>query len=217
MVTNLDFLPPEYHKRQASQRDQWYLLGIGITALLCLLGSVVNQSRGTSDLKAQLDSLDTEYTDAKALADEVQRLEAKRTPLATEARFFSLLRAHPAISRVLVNVAASCPPEATIEGLSVKPLKVASASVAPPSSAAAAADAKPDALAQFEQTRRETQFDVEIKGVAESDLGVAKFIELLERTQGFSKVELVFSTEQQENAGPELRSFMILCRLQKIL
>jgi Tfp pilus assembly protein PilN len=218
-VTDLDFLPLEYHKRQASQRDQWYLLGIGVAALLCLLGSVVNQSRGARDLRAQLDSLDTEYNDAKALADEVARLETKRAPLVVEARLYSLLCAHPAMSRVLVNVAASCPPAATIESLSVKPLKVSTAKAvaASPQRSGSSSDVKPDALGQLQQLREELQFDVEIKGVAESDLDVAQFIELLEQTRCFSKVELGFSTDQQDSAGSEVRSFMILCRLEEVL
>lgn len=224
-VTEIDFLPAEYWKRRASQRDQWYLMGIGVALLVLLLGSIVHESRKVASVRAQLSSVETEYKDVLEQLGEVQRLEESRAPLAFDARFYSLLRAHPSLSRSLAAVATSCPPRLTLNTIRVKPFRSAYIEPKPamaisrqPTGGASsiAADLLVEKLERFASDREQTQFSVEITGVAESDLDVAELIERLEKAACFSEVQLKSSNERSAGVS-ELREFFVQCRLAKVL
>jgi Tfp pilus assembly protein PilN len=224
-VKEIDFLPSEYWKRRASQRDQWYLMGIGVALLVLLLGSIVHESRQAASVSAQLSSVETEYKDVLGQLAAVQRLEESRTPLAFDALFYSLIRAHPSFSRALVAIATSCPPNLTLNTIRIKPGRSASidpktlgASTRQPAEGAGtlASDLLVEKLQRFASDREYTQFSLDIVGVAESDLEVAELIERLEKAACFTEVQLGSSGDKPAGVS-ELREFVIQCRLAKVL
>ena len=222
-MTEIDFLPAEYWNHRASQRDRWYILGIGVASLLLLLGDLLNQSRRVEHLRAQLSSLEAQQRDGLEHAAEIQRLEARRSSLASDAKVHSLLRAHPSMSRVMVAMATSCPPHLTVSTIRVQPTRRAStepkstgATAKPPSPASSA---KEDELvtAQLERFFADVQqarLSLEITGIAESDLDVTEFIDHLERSDCFAEVTLTNTDAQPAGQSPA-REFKIQCELAK--
>ncbi len=223
MVTGVDFLPGEYWKRRASQRDQFYLLAIGGALILLLLGSIGHETRKTGLIRQQLRSVDNEYQSVLDQMADVQRLEERQAPLAFNARFYALLRAHPSLSRVLAASAASCPPRLTLNTISVRGIHIADAEQkksrggpAEPAVAASAAAARREQLDRFAKEREHTRFTLHIVGVAETDLDVVSFVDRLERSECVT--DLTFNvSEDSSSRTSELRKFTIQCRLTKVL
>jgi len=223
-MTEIDFLPAEYWKRRASQRDQLYLLAIGAASLVLLLASVVHEASNAAQLRAQLNILETEYQDVSVHVEQVKQLEAKRAPLVFDAKFHTLLRARPSLSRAMVALATSCPSRLTLNAIRVKTTTVARPDPKHSATAGKATAARPTAtgdglaeqLEQFATQRELARVAVELTGVAESDLELAEFMERLENAGCFTEVSLGTSADSPSTGLSELRQFKIQCRLVEV-
>jgi Tfp pilus assembly protein PilN len=223
-MTEIDFLPSEYWKRRQSQRDQWYLLAIGLAALFPLLSSFLHESKCTAQLQRESKEVESAYRNALAQVEEVERLKKQSAPIAVDVRFYSLLRARPSLSRTMTVIATSCPPRVTLNAIRVRPSKIARTDTKPPGSVAqspaasgtAASDSQTEQLERFAAERESTRLAIELVGIAESDLDVADLIERLESAGCFKEVNL--STVDYQPSGLfELREFKIQCRLTEVL
>lgn len=226
MATEIDFLPAEYWKKRQSQRDQWYLLGMGLASLFPLLSSFLQESSSIARLRSELAAVESEYHEAAAEVEAVERLKTQCAPLAQDARFYALLRARPSLSRTLAAIAASCPVRVSLSTTRVRPVRTIrpdqkspaalSRNPVPPAPGASPLDPHVEQLERFANDRELTRLSIELSGVAESDLDIAELIERLERAGCFREVNL--STVDFQSAGVvELREFKIQCRLAEVL
>jgi Tfp pilus assembly protein PilN len=223
-VSEIDFLPAEYRSRLASRRDQWYVMGLGAVLLAVLLGTMIHLSHQRARLRDQLAVLEGSQSELDAQAEELRRLEARRAELAFDAKFYCLLDAHPASSRVLVAVSTSCPPRLALNTVRVKPEKLAAADPKAPKTYARFAqpkDESPEAvrteqLKRFTEERAHTAMTLEITGVAESDLALVELMERLERSDCFAEVKLQTAVDQQASQSAQ-RAFTVQCRLARVL
>lgn len=224
-MTEIDFLPVEYWKRRASQRDQWYLLGIGAASLVLLLASFVHESSNAAQLRAQLNSMEIEYQDVSVHVEQVKQLENTRTPLAFDAKLHTLLRARPSLSRAMVALATSCPSRLTLNAIRLKTVTVArpeqkSATTAgrgtTSTNATSSVDPLVEQLGRFATQRELSRVTIELTGVAESDLELAEFMERLENAGCFTEVALGNSTDSPSPGVSDLREFKIQCRLLEV-
>jgi len=224
-MTEIDFLPVEYWKRRASQRDQWYLLGIGAASLALLLASVVHESREAGQLRAQLKSVEGEYQDVSAHVEEVERVKHARAPLAFDAKFHNLLRARPSLSRAMAALATSCPNRLTLTAIRLKTVTVARAESKAPATVGrgatgtntlSPAEQLAEQLARFTTQRELSRIMIELTGMAESDLELSEFMERLENAGSFTDVTLGNSADSLSPGASELREFKILCRVAEV-
>ena len=221
-MADIDFLPTEYWKRRATQRDQWYLLGIGASAMILLVGSIVREARESANLRSQLITVETEYADALAEIADAEWLAKRRDSMAADANFHSLIRAHPSLSRALVAVSTSCPLRLTLNSIRIKPDRSARQEQKPDrvrlslANAGPAADPGVEQLERFAADSERTIFLVELTGIAESDIEVAELIERLEQSECFADVRLAF-TDAQSTGGSNIREFKVQCRLAQVL
>ena len=224
-MSEIDFLPNEYLTRRASRRDQWYLAGIGLVALLVLLGSMFNLSRQTTNLREQLSCLNVEHADVLEQKAEIERLRERRRVLASAAAVGSLLRAHPSSSHLLLAVSGSCPPRVTLDQIRIRSERRGNlratglnttARALPDSDAATAEMIRLDRFERFMTDHERARWSIEIVGLAESDLEVVDFLERLERTNRFEAVTLT-STERKTIGSVTCRGFSVQCWLRKIL
>ncbi len=223
-MTEIDFLPAEYWNRRQSQRDQWYLLGIGVASLILLLASAFHEAGNASQIRAKLAAVETEYKEALVQVEEVTRLETRRAPLATDAKIHSLLRARPSLSRVAAAIATSCPPRLSLNTVRVRPVKLnrsetKTAVVVAPSPGASAGPGSPDLVAEqlerFQADRDITRLAVELTGIAESDLDVTDLLAGLDKAGCFSEVK-VLSIDFLPIGVLELREFKVHCMLAEV-
>jgi hypothetical protein len=224
-VTEIDFLPSEYWKRRQSQRDQWYLLGIGLASLFPLLTSFLHESNAAAALRQELASVDSELREATLQVEGVERLKARCVPLAFDARLYALLRARPSLSRAIAAVAASCPQHLTLDSMRVRPAKLQRSDPKTPNPRTPATSQLPaqpvvdiqvEQLERFATDREFIRLSIELSGVAESDLDIAELIEHLESAGCFKEVNL--ATVDYQPAGIlELRQFKITCHLAEVL
>jgi Tfp pilus assembly protein PilN len=224
-MTEIDFLPVEYWKRRASQRDQWYLLGIGAAALVLLLAGVVHESSDAAQLRAQLKSVEAEYQDVRVHVEEVERVKLSRAPLAFDAKFHNLLRARPSLSRAMAALATSCPSRLTLTAVRLKTVTVARAEPKTPATvgrgaagtnAPSPAELLAEQLGRFATQRELSRVTIELTGVAESDLELSEFMERLENAGCFTEVALGNSAASLSPGVSELREFKIQCRLVEV-
>ena len=222
MVTGVDFLPAEYWKRRASQRDQYYLLAIGGALILLLVGSFGHETHKANLIRTQLAGIEAEYKDVLNQAVEVQNLEERRAPLAFDAKCYSLLRAHPSVSRTLVAVATSCPPHVTLRSITIKQVHIAPADETRTGASRFAVPAQRSAqeirqeqLERFAKEREQTRLSLQIDGVSATDPDVTELVARLERSECFASVTFTVS-ENPSTGSVELRKFTINC-LTKVL
>jgi Tfp pilus assembly protein PilN len=226
-MTEIDFLPAEYWKRRASQRDQWYLLGIGAASIILLLASLVHETSKAAGVRGQLESMESEFENALGLVEQVKQLDDQRRPLALDAKFHTLLRARPSMSRAMVALATSCPARLTLNSIRVKTAMVAKSDpkAAPratrtiptnPTRPSAPVDSTVEQLEQFATRRQSSRVAIELTGVAESDLELAEFMERLENAGCFTEVSLGTAADLPSTSHSELREFKIQCRLVEV-
>jgi len=223
MVTGVDFLPAEYWKRRASQRDQYVLLAIVIGIILLLVASIGHESHKASLVRSQLTSVEGDYKDALEQAAEVKRMEDRRAPMAFDAKLYSLLRAHPSFSRALVAVATSCPSHVTLGNVSIRGT-TAPASDSRKNPTRASSDSTPrsteelrtEQLARFTRDREQTRLLLHIEGTSNASPDVVEFVKRLERSECFANI--TFSVSEASSArNLDLQRFTIQCWLTKVL
>jgi len=226
-VTEIDFLPDEYVQLRLSRRDQWYAIGIAVLVAAILGGSALHQLGREASLKAQLASLAEDRADVEATLKELDKLQKERAELIAKANFYSLLRARPALSRLLAAVAASCPARVTFTDLTVRSVKKPDAAIFSKSKKKRKPAKrritdpeellKAEQLERFQAQRLTTQWELQITGLAESDLEVFNLIDRLERTDCFQEVSLDKTADATARGSVPLRAFTIRAVVADIL
>ncbi len=223
-MTDIDFLPEEYVQLRLSRRDQWLAIGIAVLVAIILVGSALHQRAREASRQEHLASLEQDRADVEETLKELDQLEKQREELRGKANFYSLLRARPAFSRLLAAVAASCPARVTFTGLTVRSIKKPNSRIfsktkgqAKPPITDPEELLKAELLERFRAERLDTQWELEIAGLAESDLEVFNLIDRLERTDCFQAVSLEKTNNAAGHGDLPLRSFTIRALVANIL
>lgn len=220
-MTELDFLPQEYLVRQSSRRDRRWLLAIAGVVVLGIASSALAIAGRVRGLRTELAGVEKEHASAVRQLTELKHLTAERDQLRLDANLRSLLRARPALSRVLTELATCCPDQLTLTEIDVRTERSRATESpkrpAEPSSSTAEPKEpdRPTALREFKRQREEQQQIVRVQGYAKTERQIYMFMRELQACACFSDV--TFEIDSQTQQSQFVSRFQIRCVVAKVL
>jgi Tfp pilus assembly protein PilN len=219
-MTEIDFLPQEYLVRQSSRRDRRWLLAIAGVVVLGIAGSALAIAGRVRALAAELAGVEREHEAAVRQLAELKQLTTERDTLRFDANLRSLIRARPALSRVLAELAASCPDQLTLTEIDVRTERTRAVEpIRKPADTSSSAEPKepdrPTALREFKLLREEQQHVLRVQGYAKSERQIYMFMRELQACDCFSDV--TFEIDSQTQQSQLVSRFQIRCIVAKVL
>ena len=177
-----------------------------------VLAAAVVSQRSRANTQSVLDRVDNEYQQASSMMTELGLLQSQKQTMLEKAKSTSTLLERIPRSYLLAIVTNSLPPKASLLEVNLYPKQI----IAP---AEPAKDAKFAAKSgQSGAPASQIIVEMDISGLAETDVGVARFIANLARCPLAESVDLVYSQEKPIEvknakgdvvAKPLLREFQV--------
>jgi Tfp pilus assembly protein PilN len=178
-----------------------------------VLAAAVVSQRSRDNTQAVLDRVDNEYLQAASMMTELGRLQAQKQLMLEKAKSTSALLERVPRSYLLALVTNSLPPKTSLLEVNLYPKQI----IVPPDPTR---DAKFAAKSgQKQESNSQIIVAMEIDGLADTDVGVARFIANLARCPLAESVDLIYSQEKTVEvknakgdvvAKPLLRQFQVL-------
>lgn len=188
-MSTMNLLPEDYIQRRRTRRSNLLCLGLFVLILAGVVTSILLSQRTCNNTQKVLDRVNGEFQEATKLIAQLQELEAqKRTMIQKAETTASLLERVPR-SYLLAVVTQSLPQTATISNFELYPKRIII-----PADRSRIKDAKFAAKAVKDDEM--TIVQLQITGLAGTDVDVARFIASLSRHPLSSAVDLIYSQEK---------------------
>ena len=211
-MSNIDFLPKDYMQRRAERRVRviclglFLLVGVGVA-----VGVFITEQRQqtvtrmTEDVTAQIDV-------AQGSLHKLEEVRAQRKEILTKARTSAALIEPLPQSLVIALVTNRLPDGVSLINYEVetKEVKPKVADQGSKSKKKSRRVQKPAAPKEITPPKLKTT--IELTGLAQTDLQVARYVEALSNTLLLSSVDLEYSKEQKKNCSMR-REFKVTARL----
>ena len=211
-MTLMNLLPDDYIRRKRAQRSNRLCLALFVVVMAGVLAAAVVSHRSRANTQSVLDRVDNEYQQASSMMTELGQLQTQKQMMMEKAKSTSMLLERVPRSYLLAVVTNSLPPKASLLEINLYPKQV----IAP---AEPSKDAKFAAKSgQNAATNSQIIVEMEVSGLADTDVGVARFIANLARCPLAESVDLVYSQEKAFEikndkgdvvAKPMLREFQV--------
>jgi len=211
-MTLINLLPEDYIRRKRAQRSNRLCLVLFVVVMAGVLAAAVVSQRSRANTQSVLDRVDNEYQQAASMMTELGQLQAQKQMMLEKAKSTSTLLERIPRSYLLAIVTNSLPPKASLLEVNLYPKQI----IAP---ADPSKDAKFAAKSgQVAAALLPSIVEMDVSGLAETDVGVARFIANLARCPLAESVDLVYSQEKPFEiknakgdvvAKPLLREFQV--------
>jgi len=193
-MANMSFLPEDYLEKRIQRRTNIISLGLFLVVMAAVVGAFFVTDRQRSEIRAQQAQVNKQFEDAAAWLEQRDKLEERKAQIMHKARITSSLRERVHRSVVLAELINNMPGSVALLGLTldtrvVKTAKPLGTTALDDAKRAAAGAGAPDADVQ------QTDVEIELEGVAPTDVQVAQFMTALSRSKLFTELNLAFSEE----------------------
>jgi Tfp pilus assembly protein PilN len=189
-MTLINLLPEDYIRRKRAQRSNRLCLALFVVVMAGVLAAAIVSQRCRANTQSVLDRVDGEYQKAAAMMTELGQLQAQKQTMLEKAKSTSTLLERVPRSYLLAVVTNSLPPKASLLEVNLYPKQV----IAPAEPVKDAKFAAKSGQSAAPASRIIVEMDV--SGLAETDVGVARFIANLARCPLAESVDLVYSQEK---------------------
>ncbi len=189
-MTLINLLPEDYTRHKRAQRSNRLCLCLFVVVMTAVLAAAVVSQRSRANTQGVLDRVDGEYRQAASMMTELGQLQTQKQTMLEKAQSTSMLLERVPRSYLLAVVANSLPPKASLLEINLYPKQI----IAPPDPTK---DAKFAAKSgQNAAPASRIIVEMEVSGLAETDVGVARFIANLARCPLAESVDLIYSQEK---------------------
>ncbi len=213
-----NLLPDDYLHRRLQRRIGLICTGLLAVVLAGVISASIISERNCGAKARLLASVDRQYSDAAQRIAEFQKLQEQKGLMLRKAEMTSSLLERVPRSFLLGIVTNSLPERAAVTTVDLYPKKVI-VPAAPQPKAAPGGKAAPKGKGKPAKPEpAPTVLEIEITGVAQTDVEVAKFIANLAQQEVCESVDLVYSQQKALETGdgsvknapkPVLREFQI--------
>lgn len=207
-MSTINLMPDDYVERRLRRRaDRLCLVLFGIV-LAGVVGAVIVSDDSTSHTLQVRDQVNASYADAAKLIDQLTQLRQQKASLLARAEQASGLLERVPRSYILGVITNACPQYMSLLAVNLETREVQAGSDAEKKAT------KFEAAAQrrFKEARP-TVVEMQITGLAPTDVQVARFIADLARNPLLGSVDLVYSEEKIVDLEP-VRQFQVKLELR---
>ncbi len=207
-TSTINLLPDDYVERRRRHRADRLCVALFAVVLTGVVGAVIVSDDSTSHTLQVRDQVNASYIDAARLIDQLQQLRGQKTALLARAEQASSLLERVPRSYILGVITNACPPYMSLLAVNLETREVQAGSDAEKKIT------KFEAAVQrrFKETRP-TVVEMQITGLAATDVQVARFIASLARNPLLGSVDLVYSEEKIVDLEP-VRQFQVKLELR---
>ena len=189
-----NLLPDDYFRRRREQRTLFFCLILFGVIMVYVVLQVTSMRQSCDRVQARMDQVDQDYQAAAAPMSKLQAMEAQRQQLVAKAKATSHLQERIPRSYLLAMVTNSLPQGASLESFDLYPKKVIVPKAAPSKSRDRKFASKSKATKGKDDNV--SVMEMELTGLAPTDVDVARFITNLSQSPLAASVDLVFSQEK---------------------
>jgi Tfp pilus assembly protein PilN len=204
----IDLLPEDYIQRKRAQRSNRLCLALFVVVMAGVLAAAFISQHCRKNTQGVLDRVDNDYQQATVLMSELTDLQQRKATMMDKARSTSKLLERVPRSYLLAMITNSLPQNASLVNISLYPKRVVTAADASPTK-----DAKFAAKSAQAAADGKTIVEMEVAGLADTDVAVARFIANLARNPLADSVDLAYSQEKsidlKDPAGQTLATGLV--------
>lgn len=211
----INLLPDDYMQKRAQRRANAACLVLFVVVMAGVVGADLVSHRATADIETVRARVDQDYAEAAKLVAQLQELRTRRTTMLKQAKCTASLMEPVPRSYLLAMLTNSLP-----EGMSLIRFSLDTVTVLPPAPPAgekgqATGNAKFDsAMKNRNQPKPRLVVEMEVTGLAHTDVEVARLIARLARNGLTDSVDLVYSQEKKVEEAA-VREFRLHLRLRE--
>lgn len=187
-MTLINLLPEDYIQQKQARRSNRLCLVLFLVVMSGVLAAAVVGYKCRANTQTVLDRVDSEYKQATAMMDDLSRLQIQKKTMLEKARSTSTLLERVPRSYLLGVLTNSLPAHASLQQVSLYPKQVITPVETPKDPKFAAKSGQQNTSLMI--------VEMEVTGLADTDVGVAKFIAALARCPLAESVDLVYSQEK---------------------
>ncbi|MEX2214155.1 MAG: PilN domain-containing protein [Phycisphaeraceae bacterium] len=197
-MADMSFLPEDYLDKRAQRRANVICVVLFVVVVTGVLGAFYVGGRQQSEVKEQLDTINTRFAEAEMRLVQLDELERRKAQMMRKAKITGALLERLPRSLVLSQLINNMPPTVSLleleleTSLAKKSTAISRTSLDKAKAAAKkkAADSEPD-MPEI----KPTQVSVNLLGLAATDVDVAQYMTDLKNSPLFLSVNLGFSEE----------------------
>jgi Tfp pilus assembly protein PilN len=193
-MSMINLLPDDYLIRRQQSRANFLCLALFLVVMTGVIAAAFVSDQSLGRTREILARIDADYEQAAKLLAELQQLQQQKTAMEAKARTTDALQERVPRSYLLGVITNSLPEGASLLDMQLQLKQV-------PSKAPGAKGANP------------TLVEMEIRGLAGTDVDVAKFIATLAANPLIASVDLVYS-QQKTVEQVQLREFQLRSELK---
>lgn len=217
-MSTINLLPEDYLHRRAQQRANILCLGLFSVVMASVVGAAVVGERKARETRQVREQINREYEEAGRLITQLQQLEAKKQQVLAKAQVASELRERVLRSYLLASVT-----NAMSEGMAIRALNLTTTVLhSEPAKPAATAGTKFQSRGVLrdkapepasDANRVQTAVQLEVIGLAKTDVQVAQFISRMSANALVQSVDLEYSAEA-DYQKVKVREFKVIVNLK---
>ncbi|MBS0205227.1 MAG: PilN domain-containing protein [Planctomycetes bacterium] len=220
-MNDIDFLPADYVCKQTTRSNNNWLRGLFVAVLsLMAVGSWMHY-KSIQDLTARRNRLRDQAAAMLAQVDTCDQIRLELQRVERSSNLLAGLRSHVPPTRWLTAIVGALPAQTNLTELHAEVDDGTESSVRqdphaavpqPPVTAAARVQQDLDRMAKLTARRA---LSISLRGSADDDLQVSRFLSALHKAELFEQVQLLF-TDQQGTGEKMLRTFAIRLRTRPL-
>ncbi len=204
----INLLPDDYIKRRAQRRANMMCLVLFAVVMVGVIGAIIVSGQTVRNTEQVRDRINADYEEATKLIAQMQNLQAQKSTLMHKAALSSKLMERVPRSAVLAVLTNSRP-----EGTSLTTIRLDTKKIISGSGGSGSRSEKFASKAPTGSNQVSTSVELEITGMAGTDVQVARFIANLARNPLVDTVDLVYSEERLVDKQ-KVREFRIKIELK---
>ena len=207
----INLLPPDYLLRRSQKRANVLCLGLFCVVMAGVLTAAVVSEQNSRRTMQVAQRVDGEYAEAIRLIQQMQQLDQEKKSLLAKAESASTLMERIPRSYLLATLTNALPENTSLINVTMDTKYIIN-------SAPSGVGAQTDKAAAVSAARRPAKTSssaviVDITGLADTDVQVARFIATLARNPLTAAVDLVYSQEKTVNDA-KVREFQVKLELK---
>ncbi|MGC9454407.1 MAG: PilN domain-containing protein [Phycisphaerae bacterium] len=208
-MSTINLLPRDYIKRRLQRRADVLLLMLFGIVMLGVISAAILTERSWRHTVAVAERVDQSYVEAARLIEQLQQLDMEKQNMLTKAEQTASLMEKVPRSYLLAAVSNALPSSASLTGFHLTVDKVEQ-SAGPPAGAGSAPGSKFQSVAsQRFPGEIVTRVNIEVTGLAETDVDVARFLTNMSANPLVSSADLVYSEERIVDDDTVMRGFRV--------
>ena len=219
---DIDFLPTDYVCVRTTRTSNNWLRVVFVAAVSLMVVGWLAQTHSLSQLTAQRNRLQQQTNELLSKLDSPEILRRELKLVESQGRLLDALRLNVPPSRWLSAVVQSLPLQVSLREMksSLEELADPAAratparSGSPPTEEQASEPIERD-LDRLAKSAERQWLVISLSGTADDDQAVSSFLNALQRTNLFDRVQLLFTDQHRQEAGAQ-RSFAVRLRVQPV-